>query len=75
MLFRSIKALFRNVYICPEISEAVGIDDENENIINVTPGFSADDLNKKLDEIPAERKSAESAPVNKPTGGKKEDLF
>lgn len=69
-----LKALFRNIYISDDISLAIGIDDNNEsgNIINVTPGFSASDLNEKMEktkkESPAKKEAEKKPPLKKNNG-------
>ena len=53
-----IKALFRNLSISDELDAAMGSDDKSENeIINITPGFSSDDAAAKLSE---KKKSSEA---------------
>ena len=56
-----IKALFRNLSISPDIDVAIGSDDKEESdLVNITPGFSSDDLKKEL-----EKKSEGDKPTAK----------
>ncbi len=62
-----IKRLFRNVNISPEIDAAIGADDQSEafEVIPEEPGYSGDDVKKKLEHKP---KTEDKAPVVAPAG-------
>lgn len=78
-----IKALFRNVYISDDMDHAMGVEDtsiNHDNVIDITDGFSVDDLNSELDKpekkSPAKKeaeKSSDKSPDNK-SGEKPGDL-
>jgi recombination protein RecT len=63
-----IKALFRNISICPEMDQLIGIDDQNEtgNIRDVTePGFTAEEARQELEDKKIEKIKTEVKPKNK----------
>jgi len=71
-----LKKLFRNITISPELTSAVGGDDEIESgferDITPEPGMSAAELSEKLDE--PEKKPIEAKPDQK-TEKKEKDIF